>query len=54
MRSSSDDNAGVIIALAILFAIAVIGLIIAIVIIVILVVKLKQSRCVKITSIHSM
>ena len=50
---NSDDNNGVIIALAILFAIAVIGLVISVVINVFLVVKLKQSRYV-VTSIHCM
>ena len=41
------------IALAVLLAIAVIGLVISVVIIVILVVQRKQSRCV-VTSIHCM
>ena len=49
----SDDNNGVITALATLLAIAVIGLVISIVINVFLVVQHKQSRCV-VTSIHSM
>ena len=40
-------------ALAILLAIAVIGLVISVVIIIFFVVKLKQSRCV-VTSIHCM
>ena len=40
----SDDDNGAVTALAILFAIAVIGLVISVVIIVFLVVKLKQSR----------
>ena len=50
---SSDDNNGVIIALAALLAIAVIGLVISVVINVFLVVQRKQSRCV-VTSIHCM
>ena len=50
---SSDDNNGVIIALATLLAIAVIGLVISVVINVFLVVQRKQSRCV-VTSIHCM
>ena len=50
---SSDDNNGVIIALATIATIAVIGLVISVVINVFLVVKLKQSRCV-VTSIHCM
>ena len=51
--SSSDDNNGVIIALATVMVIAIIGLVISIVINVFVVRKLKQSRCV-VTSIHSM
>ena len=50
---SSDDNNGVIIALATLLAIAIIGLVISVVINVFLVVQHKQSRCV-VTSIHCM
>ena len=44
--NDSDDNNGVIIALATVMAIAVIGLVISIVINVFIIVKLKQSRCV--------
>ena len=51
--SGSDDNNGVIIALATLLAIAVIGLVISVVINVFLVVQRKQSRCI-VTSIHCM
>ena len=47
----SDDNNGVITALATVMVIAVIGLVISIVINVFLGVKLKQSRCV-VTSMH--
>ena len=51
----SDDNNGVIIALATVMVIAIIGLVISIVINVFLGVKLKQSRCVVTSSyIHSM
>ena len=50
---SLDDNNGVIIALAVLFAITVIGLVISVVINVFFVVQRKQSRCV-VTGIHSM
>ena len=50
---SSDDNAGVIIALATVMVIAIIGLVISIVINVCFVVQSKQSRYV-VTSIHSM
>ena len=49
----SDDNNGVITALATVMVIAVIGLVISIVINVFLAVQRKQSRCV-VTSIHSM
>ena len=49
----SDDNNGVIIALATLLVIAIIGLVISIVVNVLFVVQRKQSRCV-VTSMHSM
>ena len=52
--SSSDNNNGAVIALAVLFAIAVIGLVISIVIIVFLVGKLKKQSRYVVTSIHCM
>ena len=48
----SENNNGVIIALATLLVIVVIGLVISVVINVLFVVQRKQSRCV-VTSIHS-